>query len=280
MLAPSAGTLPRGHMLIEPYFYDVTQYGSYDSAGALKGAAHSNGFGSLTYIIYGLADRFSVGLIPTFGFDTTSREPSSSGVGFGDLGVSGQYRIALYRSGSWIPTTSIAVQETFPTGAYDNLGVRPNNGFGGGAYTTTVSLYTQTYFWMPNGRILRMRVNMSQAFSGSVNLSGVSVYGTGPFFRGYAKPGSTFTLDAAQEYSITRHWVFALDAVYHHSANTMLSGTGGEVNTGFGDAYELAPAGEYNWSANAGVLLGVRMIPAGRNTSATVTPAIAINIVR
>jgi len=33
MLAPSAATLPRGHFLIEPYFYDVI-------------AAHSNGFPS------------------------------------------------------------------------------------------------------------------------------------------------------------------------------------------------------------------------------------------
>src|SRR2546428_176623 len=48
MLAPSAATLPRGHFLIEPYLYDVI-------------AAHSNGFGSLTYMNYGLADGVTVG---------------------------------------------------------------------------------------------------------------------------------------------------------------------------------------------------------------------------
>ena len=41
LLAPNASTLPRGHFLIEPYLYDVI-------------GAHSNGFGSLTYINYGL----------------------------------------------------------------------------------------------------------------------------------------------------------------------------------------------------------------------------------
>ncbi len=279
MLAPSAGTLPRGHVLVEPYVYDVAQYGSYDGKGAVKGTAHSNSFGSLTYIIYGLADRFSVGVIPTFGFNTIAGGAGSSGIHAGDLAALAQYRIALFRPGKWIPTTSVSVQESFPTGAYDNLGERPANGFGSGAYTTTLSLYTQTYVWMPNGRILRMRLNASRTFSGNAPVDGVSVYGTGPNFHGYAKPGGTLTLDEAQEYSITRNWVFALDVVYHHSAATQISGTT-PADLGQSDAYELAPALEYNWTSNCGILFGVRTIPAGLNTSATVTPAFAVNMVR
>jgi len=70
MLAPSAATLPRGHFLIEPYLYDVI-------------ATHSNGFGSLTYVNYGLADRVTVGLIPTAGFNKVSNGPSSAPRRFG-----------------------------------------------------------------------------------------------------------------------------------------------------------------------------------------------------
>jgi hypothetical protein len=279
LLAPSAATLPHGHVLIEPYVYDVMQYGSYGSNGRLTQAPHANGFGSLTYIIYGLADRLSVGMIPVFAFNTASNAPSSSGVRFGDLALQAQYRIAQYRAGSWIPTTSINVQETFPTGKYDQLGDRPANGTGSGTYTTTLSLYTQTYFWL-RGRILRMRVNASQSYSSSTNVNGVSVYGTGAGFHGSAKPGNSFTLDLAQEYSITRNWVFALDEVYHHSGNTQVVDANGSVtNSGDSTAFQLAPAMEYNWTSNVGVIVGLRLIPAGRNTSASVTPAIAINIV-
>src|SRR5580658_7006791 len=96
MLAPSAATLPRGHFLIEPYLYDVV-------------AAHSNGFGSLTYGNYGLTDQLTVGLIPTAGFNHVSHGPSSSGVGMGDLTLQTQYRVAKFHAGSWIPTASIAV---------------------------------------------------------------------------------------------------------------------------------------------------------------------------
>src|SRR5690348_4368615 len=129
MLAPSAATLPRGHFLIEPYLYDIT-------------SPHSNGFGSLTYVNYGLADKLTVGMIPIFGFNKINNGPSSSGVGVGDLTLQTQYGLTKFHDGSWIPTTSFAVQETLPTGKYDQLGDRLSDGLGSGAFTTTVALYS------------------------------------------------------------------------------------------------------------------------------------------
>jgi hypothetical protein len=185
------------------------------------------------------------------------------------------------------PHTSIAVEETLPTGKYDHLGNRPSDGMGAGAFTTTVALYTQTFFWMPNGRILRVRFNFVPAFSRSVPVEDVSVYGTSPGFRGRANPGSSLFVDLAAEYSMTQRWVFALDATYRHQGNTLVKGynlTDPSVPTslqsGTGDAFGLAPAIEYNWKSNVGVLVGTRLFPAGRNTALSITPAIAVNYVR
>ena len=280
MLAPSAGTLPPGHWLVEPYIFDAIQYGNYDRNGKLTGATHANGYGSLTYIIYGVAKRFSLGMIPTFGINAPQGGPTTSGIRFGDLAVDAQYQLVKYRADSWIPMTSINLQETLPTGEYDRLGDNPSNGLGSGAYTTTVSLYTQTYFWTHRGRILRMRVDASQSFSGDVNVEGVSVYGTDAAFQGTARPGKTFTLDLAQEYSFTRNWVFATDLLYKHSGNTQVVSRSSLTNSGSSDAFFVAPAIEYNWTPKAGILLGLRTIPAGANVSATLVPALAINMVR
>jgi hypothetical protein len=278
MLAPSAATLPRGHFLIEPYLYDVI-------------ARHSNGFGSLTYVNYGLADRVTVGLIPTAGFNKVSTGPRSSGVGLGDLTLQTQYRLTNFHEGSWIPTSSFALQETVPTGKYDRLGNRQSDGLGSGAYTTTLALYSQTYFWLPNNRILRTRFNLSQSLSNNVNLEDVSVYGTGAGFRGHAKPGSSFYVDSSWEYSLTRKWVLALDATYRHNANTHaigydVSDSNGaqnpssiQLNSGSSEVFAFAPAIEYSWKPNLGVLVGTRVIPAAHNTHASITPAIAINFV-
>jgi hypothetical protein len=286
MLAASASTLPRGHFLIEPYLFDVIQYGRYDRDGVRQSAPRSNGFGSLTYVLYGLVDKFTVGLLPVAGYNSVSGGPSSSRAGLGDITVNAQYRLSLFREGDWIPTTSIVVQETFPTGNYNHLD-RPSDAFGSGAYTTTLSLYSQMYFWLPNGRILRTRLDVSGGFSSSVNVEDASAYGTDAGFRGHAKPGNSFFVDSSWEYSLTRSWVLALDITYRHDASTRVTGhnvldpTSPAIgfDTGSSEAFGFAPAIEYSWKSTVGVLLGVRVIPAGRNTAATITPAVAINIV-
>src|SRR5215469_12627211 len=204
LLAPSANTLPRGHVLVEPYLYDVISEGSYDSSGTRHSAAHSNGFGSLTYINYGLEDKFTVGFIPVLGYSQVSHGLGSSGIDAGDLTVQAQYRLHLFREGGLVPTTSFAVQETLPTGKYDNLGDRPSDGLGSGSYTTTLCFFNQTFFWMPNGRILRTRFNLTQAFSRPVKVENASVYGTSDGFRGHARPGAALFVDVAGEYSLTR----------------------------------------------------------------------------
>ena len=286
MLAPSANTLPQGHFLIEPYFYDVTTQGFINAKGTRISVPHENSFGSLTYALYGVANKFTVGMIPTFGYNEVSNGPSGAGVGVGDLTVQAQYRLHLFREESWIPTISIAVQETLPTGKYDQLGNRPSDGLGAGAFTTSPGFYSQTFFWLPNGRILRMRLNVVPSFSRSVSIQDLSVYGTSAGFRGHAKPGPAVFVDAAWEYSITKHWVLALDATYRYQGNTPVGGynisdptqpiRSNSVDT---EAFGLAPAIEYNLKRNLGVLLGARVVPAGRNTAFTITPAIAVNFV-
>jgi len=52
------------------------------------------------------------------------------------------------------------------------------------------------------------------------------------------------------------------------------------LNSGRSDSFGYAPAVEYNWSPNAGVLVGARIVAAGYHTSASFTPAVAINLVR
>ncbi|MFL6550853.1 MAG: transporter [Povalibacter sp.] len=287
IVAAGAGTMPQGHVLVEPYVYDVIRQDRFDTNGDRHAVPRSDGFGSLTYILYGVTDRFTAGLIPTFGYTDASEGSDSSGVQTGDVTLQGQYRLSKFREGSHVPTVSLVLQETLPTGKYDELGAHPNDGFGSGAYTTTIALYSQYYFWMPNGRILRTRFNVSQAFSNTVDVEGVSVYGTGDGFRGEARPGDVFTANSSWEYSITRNWVFALDFVYQHDASTSVTGSDATngisepVNVDSGSAWRfgVAPAVEYNFNSRIGVIAGARWFAAGKNTSATVTPVMAVNMV-
>jgi hypothetical protein len=284
MLANTPATAPRGHVLAETYLYDITTQGAYTPRGARQSVPHANSYGSLTYLIYGLSDKTAFGLLPAAGYNTASGEPSSAGPGIGDLTMLLQRRLTTFQACRPVPIVSIAVEQTLPTGQYDRLGARPTNGFGAGAYITNPEFLSQMYFWLPNRRILRTRLDLSDAFAHSVPVRDASVYGTTTGFRGTAYPGSSFYLDNSWEYSLARSWVIATDITWRSNASTRVAGSDAQgqpftLNSGSSEAWGVAPAAEYSWKPWIGVLVGVRFTPAGRNISDTITPAIALNIV-
>lgn len=289
LLAPNAATAPHGHLLIEPYFYDQITNSSFDNHGNRHALDGGHELGSLTYIIYALTDRLAIGLLPRFGYDEPAGAPNSSVPAVGDTTVQLQYGLTRYTPGSWVPATSVVLAETFPTGRYDRLS-RASDGLGAGAYTTALSFYSQDYLWLPNGRIMRVRFDLTYTRSASVGVEDASVYGTSAGFRGRAYPGDSVTAIAAAEYSVTRNWVLALDLVYEHSGSTRVAGTGPATpgatafeslitETGASESQGLAPAIEYNFTSTVGVIAGVRILESGRNTTGSITPVAAVNLV-
>jgi hypothetical protein len=291
ILAAGASTLPPGHALVEPYVFKVMSRGRYDENGTHRAGARRNSYGSLTYMLYGVTDGFTAGVIPRFGYNEISNGPDSSGLRVGDFTLQGTFRLTQFKEGSWIPTMSLVLQEILPTGKYDHLGARPSDGIGSGAHTTSLGLNSQYLLWMPNGRILRTRFNVSYALPDAVTVEDVSVYGTSQGFRGHAHPGRAFIVDSAWEYSITSNWVLALDLAYEHDTRTTVNGfipaaSGGALppiriqqDFGSSEVFTLAPAVEYNFSSRIGLIVGALFTPAGRNASATVAPVAALNMV-
>lgn len=272
MLANSAATLPRGRALVETYVFDQI-------------SGNSSLLGSLTYLLYGVNDRLTMGLKPMVG--ALSVGGKSRGAGIGDLTLSAQYRLTSLRARAGTPTIAVSLQRSLPIGRFDRLDTSPASGLGSGAPATTIALYGQQYFWLPNGRIFRARLNLSQTFSGAAAVAGESVYGTTAGFRGRARPGDVFSVGLSGEYSVTRSWALALDLVYNRAAPTRVDGVGGSpsspapiaLRSGVSEAIAIAPGVEYSWRPNLGVLVAARFIPRGLNTAPSVTPAVAINYV-
>src|SRR5579862_5445808 len=173
MLAPSATTLPQGHVLIEPYLFDYLPRGSFDAEGTHHGGPAEHDPGSLTYWLYGLTDRVTAGAITRLGYNAPSGSAGAAGVG--DLTLQLGYGLTQYVEGRRMPAIALVLDETLPTGRYERLG-RASQGFGAGAYTTGLSVYSQDYLWLPNGRILRVRLDLTYAFSTRVGLEDASVY--------------------------------------------------------------------------------------------------------
>lgn len=287
IVAAGAGTLPKGHALIEPYVFDVHSSGYFDAHGDYRNSSDQHSYGSLTYMLYGITDTFTAGVIPTFAYNVLEGGENSNGVGLGDLSVQAQYRLAQFHAGSAWPTISIVLQESLPTGDHDHLdSVADGNGTGG--YATTLGLYSQYYFWLPTGRILRARFNLSHTWAQSADVKNVSVYGTSDGFTGHAQLGNSFMATLSGEYSMTRNWVAALDLIYQHDGGAHVYGTQTNVAVPIEsiDAHSptswkfgVAPALEYNWTSRVGLIVGARWFAAGRNAGASVTPVAALNMV-
>lgn len=283
LLASGASTLPKGHILFEPYLYDAKPYGTFDGEGKRRSAPDADNIGSSAYMLYGVTDTLTAGFIPHLGYRRAGGR-WSQGLGVGDLTAQAQYRLTQYKPGGRVPTISVMLQENLPIGRHDRLDDRPNDGFGGGAYATTLGVNAQHYFWTPNGRILRGRFNVAYTRSDVARVNGASVYGTSKGFAGKAQPGDSLLVNLAFEYSVTRNWVAAMDLAWQRDASTKVTGALGgsafERRYPVSKAVILAPAVEYNFNSQVGVIVGARIVPAGRNTTASVTPAIAVNYVR
>lgn len=287
LLAQSAITPRAGHFSTEPYLYDSIPYTRFDSAGNERHVSHENELGLSLPLKYGLTDRLAVGATLRLRYDWAAQGQSSTSVGVGDPSLLLEYRLTQYEPGSWIPALAVSLQESLPLGRYDRL-ERLADGLGSGSETTTLAACSQSFFWLPNGRIVRARLDLFYAISGPVSVQGSSVYGTADGFRGHARAGDSASLDLAFEYSATRNWVLACDFWLERDASTRVEGVyarpdGGRLNflsvSDTGRELIVAPAVEYNWSSCLGLILGVRVTAVGRNERGFVTPVVALSFV-
>ncbi|MFA6117997.1 MAG: hypothetical protein WC729_28690 [Sphingomonas sp.] len=274
MLANSASTLPRGHFLIEPYLYDVAVSGHHS-------------VGSLIYILYGVSDDLTLGAKPSFTLVEGGRGREKY-VAMGDLSLQAQYQLRSARLRNWSPALSISLEQSLPTARYDRLGERPAAGIGSGSFGTTVALYAQAAGHLANGHIMRARLNLSGTVRTAPRVRGVSVYGTDSGFRGRAEGGHAAHIGIAVEYSVTRRWALAFDTIADWRSATIVAGTAPDSNGSLvATAYRLrsgwrhgvAPGIEYSWTPAIGVLVATRFVAAGPTGPASITPAVALNMV-
>ncbi len=154
-----------------------------------------------------------------------------------------------------------------------------------------LGLWVQRPFWMPGGRILRVRAAQSFIFP----LQGKKVTTAGACANGLAScvedQGKYYKTQIGMEYSLTKHWVPAWDFYWKSGTLTTTKTIGGIANTvgacGAGvttvtnncntySSFRIDPALEYNFTGNTGIIFGVEMTVAGRNAGSYIAPQIAL----
>ena len=147
LLASTAETLPPGHFYTEPYFFD-----------GISGGQHNPG--SSGFYQYGLAGNWTVGMQPFFSLGTRR---DNCGAAIGDFKLLSQVRLSHFTAEHRVPSVALVTNLIIPTGKHDRLGAL-KNGHGSGAFAPEIGVNVQQYFLLPNGRLLRGRINIFKDF--------------------------------------------------------------------------------------------------------------------
>ena len=288
LLTPNPMTIPAGSLLVEPYLMHYTSDDAYNDQGhRYSKTAGVRQWQTLIPVYYGVTDRFQL-QISGGATHAMSAGAHTDGLGSTDTTLGAQYLLLSPGPDRKGPAISVNYTHRFPTGAYDRLNENPLNATGSGASVDTFSLMSQQYVWLSNGRPLRFRAVASYSLPpNKVEVNGASVYSTPQDFHGHMRLGNALGISTSAEYSIDSHWVLAMDLAYNRTSASQLKGIDGAygATTTFTrrdpqqSVYSLAPAIEYNFNAQFGLISGIQFSFAGRNNDAFVTPMTALNMV-
>ncbi len=288
LLCPSYSAVPAGSYNIEPYIFVNTIGGNYDSSWTrVSTQTLISAYYSILAQI-GLTSYFNVSITPQFFYQSLG--PSSS-ANIGDLPVEAYFIVLNEDLNGIRPGITIGLKASVPLGRYKNLspGDASTQAVGSGSWKPAMSFVIGKQIHIKDIHFLTLRAYFNSQFQNRFNVDGFHAYGGGYETKGQITLGAQFTTIASFEYSFSRHGVFALDIQYQHNNKSSFKGNAGYTDPIFrkllppsnapsSEQLSLAPALEYNFNANVGLIAGVWFTVAGRNAQAFITPTCALNI--
>ncbi|HSX26698.1 MAG TPA: hypothetical protein VLE89_06800 [Chlamydiales bacterium] len=276
LLASSAYAVPIGHYYIEPYIYAVANSAIYDHEWNAVEIDTLWNFSLQPYIQIGLTPWMDFQISPTLFYNF--REGGGANWAWGDLPIG--LDMMLFQRGKnatdWLTAVKISLKEILPTGKYQNLNpkkLRTDIG-GQGSWNTSFLLVWGQLVHISGKIFFDTRLNLQYSLPAPVHVKGFNSYGGGYGTNGTVYPAQNFEVDLGMELTLTQNWVLAMDIVGLWSGRTRFKGTLGSrpdgtpaiIGPGSAVQYSLAPAIEYNWSQNIGIIAGSWFTVAGRNS--------------
>lgn len=277
LLSPSPGVPRKGVLGVEPYLIDKHGIGVFDANGILHSAPVGvEQLRSFTSVNYGFTNSFSVQVTPAVAHVSHDGDVQT---GLADFPIKIHYRPIAGALDFWHPSLTTTFGITLPLGKFEHLR-HSADGFGTGAYMAMEELELQQRFttWLHPHR-LRMWARVSQPLN-TVDLHGISSYGTAQGFLGTVVPGSSAELGIGDEVGLDQQWALALDILQDFAKGPHVRGQGmtNPMADIEGSVFWVAPAVEYNPTEHIGIIAGVEISMAGRNSPSQVIPQIAVNM--
>ncbi len=284
LLTPSATMMAPGYGNIQPYIFVTDTYAAYNN-DRKSVSLPSNKVSLNPQIggVFGVTDTMDISIaLQAFG----NWQYGTSGGGFGDISV--KLGWPILRQTLHLPAIKFSLSQTFPTGRYQKLNPHNHNlsATGGGVWATQFGLaISKVMFWSYN-HPLNARLYVGYTVSVPSTVHGFNTYGGGYGARAKVHPGNALIADLGLEWSLTQNWVISNDLVYTCQNKTTFSGNPGTLADGrtpsteaspYNDSLSLAPALEYNFSPNLGILGGVWFTVYGKNSANFISGILSVS---
>jgi hypothetical protein len=288
LLCPAYTTVPGGSYNVEPYLFVSAIYGNYNKSWNV---VKESTFIQTSYYLFaqlGLTDHFNISLSPQLFYQSWK---NSSSANIGDLPLQAYFAICDENIHGIKPGIILAVKANVPIGRYQNLS--PDDflvqSIGSGSWKPALAFVIGKQIHLNDIHFLTVRAFFSTQFRNKLSVRGFHNYGGSYGTKGKITLNTQYTAIGSFEYSFSRHGVFACDFLWQHNNKITFKGKPGDLlflgsripaTNGLPslDMFSIAPAFEYNFNANVGVIGGVWWSLTGRNSPAFITPTFALNI--
>jgi hypothetical protein len=285
LIAPSGSTVLPGHCNVEPFLYYYVYNGRYDQDWKTYSVPNFYSTRLQIQLRMGLADRVAFQVYPQAFYNETQGQNYCN---IGDLPLGFDFQLVKAKVKDYWPAVKLTLRATLPIGKHQHLHAdkKRTDAIGLGSWQPSFTVTLAKLFHTAERHYLETRLVFNYVFGVPVHVKGLNTYGGGFHTRGTVHPGDTFFIDGALQYNLSQRWALACDLYYTHANHNRFSGKVGTSSSGSAavntapsrEQISLAPALEYNWSKNLGIIGGVWFTFAGRNSSRFATGVIALNI--
>lgn len=285
ILAAAGHTIPAGHQNYEIYLFATDNLGFYNNQWKVVHQASTQTISPTLIFSQGLTHFMDLQFAIPYDFNFNKSQYASH---LADSHVILGFQLLTDNPNNWEPDLRFTLKAAFPTGAYENLNPRKlaTDATGAGLYQPGLGFNFQKLVLLANQHYLRTRFTLDFTIPLSTRVHNFSSYGGGFGTNGRINPGNKFAADLAFEYTLTQHWVPAIDIYYTYSGRTTFSGVLGTTLSGAmasvgrkaGDEYSLAPAIEYNFNSHIGLIIGTWFSLIGQNATDFASGVVALNI--
>ena len=272
LLTPAAHVVPCGHYNIEPYLFVTTQYGHYDSHWNPHSISKFHNLIMEVPVQIGIPWHCDVTISPQWTWNHTH---GASHWVLNDLFFNFERQLLYDKKGKWWPAIKLELSANFPIGRYQKLQPRAKGtDIGGtGSWQPSVSIAMSHLYWWGGHFFFTPRVNIQYTFPTAVHVKHRSIYAN---TREKVYPGQILNVLFGFEISLSQRWAIANDISYLHINKTRFKSTTPSLPSC--EQFSLAPAIEYNWSENYGIIAGAWFSIAGRNLPEFASAVVAINV--